>query len=156
MERHIVEILVILLKSYPEGAIRREDFDPLTQDLINRGYTQSEIETAMFLYHSRQDGSRTVRTSGVINQNAFRVLHDVEKAILTTDAYGYLISLNQLGLISVEEMDSIIERAVMLGGRRVDMEEIKMFVATHIMDQENGLPGPGQSYYLKLSTDRIQ
>ncbi|MFC2150350.1 DUF494 family protein [Calditrichota bacterium] len=53
MERHIVEILVLLMREYPDGNIQPEDFEPLTNDLFGQGYTQMEIETALVWYNSR-------------------------------------------------------------------------------------------------------
>ncbi len=156
MEQHIVEILVILMRDYPEGAIQPDDFEPLTNDLIRRGYTQHEIETALFWFHSRQMNSETSTVAEELSSDSFRVLHDIERAVLSPQAYGYLIELKQLGLITLTELDAIIEKAVLLGGRKVDVEEIKMFIAAQIMEQESGFNVPGMNYYLKTPSDRIQ
>ena len=156
MEQHIVEILVILMRDYPDGAMRPEDFEPLTNDLIKRGYTQNEIETALFWFHNRQ----AVRDASVeaegLAPDSFRILHDIERSILTPRAYGYLIELKQLGLITLAELDAIVEKAVLLGGRKVDTEEIKMFIAAQIMEQQGGFSMPGLNFFLKTPPDRVQ
>ena len=157
MESHIVEILVILVNKYPSGAIKPEDFEPLSQDLIERGYTHDEIESALFWYHSRQQaGGGGEKVGLTLKSDSFRILHEVEKAIITPKAYGYLISLRQLGLITLDELDAIIEKAVLLGSGRVELEDIKLFVASEIMEHENLVPGVEHSFYLKTPSDRIQ
>ena len=156
MESHIVEILVILINKYPEGAINADEFEPLTRDLINRGYTPHEIETAFFWYHSRQGLQPKSKAGEEMAEDSIRILHEVEKAVLTPEAYGYLISLRNLNLISLAEMDTIIERAVLMGGRRVDVEEIKTYVAAAIMEQDATGSGGQSNFYLKFPTDRVQ
>ncbi|MBM3326638.1 MAG: DUF494 domain-containing protein [Calditrichaeota bacterium] len=138
MEQHIVEILVILMRAYPEGDIRPDDFEPLANNLISLGYTQNEIETALFWFYNRVEYRRsTVKPDG-LSETSFRCLNDYEKMVLTPEAYGYLIELNHLGLLTLGEMDTIIERAVVMGGNRVDADDIKLFIAAHISDPSEG------------------
>ncbi len=156
MDRNIVEILVILLREHPEGIIQSEDFEPLSQNLFGQGYTQHEIETALFWFNNRFEMQNRMSVREVLSPDSFRVLQDVEKTVITTKAYGYLLDIVNLGLINLDELDAIIEKAVLLGGRKVDVDEIKMFIAAQIMEQENELPSPGLSYYLKTPPNRIQ
>jgi uncharacterized protein Smg (DUF494 family) len=155
MERHIVEILVILMKEYPEGAIRPDDFEPLANDLIGLGYTHQEIEAALFWFYNRHDMLKESRPEDRFERGAFRFLHEAERAVLTPAAFGYLIELQELGLITITEMDSIIERAVLIGGRRVDVDEIKMFIAAMIMDQSSSISPAMQNFLLKPTSDKV-
>ncbi len=155
MERHIVEILVILMREYPEGAIRPEEFEPLANDLIGLGYTQQEIEAALFWFYNRQDIREHNRGDDRFAKGSFRALHEAERAVITPQAYGYLVELHQLGLITLAEMDSIIERAVMIGGRKVDADEMKMLIAAMIMDQSSSFPPAMQNYLLKTPTEKV-
>jgi len=144
------------MREHPEGAISQEDFEPLSQDLVNLGYSEQEIETALFWYHSRQLAIEKFTPSDDFEPHAFRILHDVERSIIRPEAYGYLIELKELGLISLGELDNIIEKSILLGGRKVDVEEIKTFVAAQIMEQDSNLPMPGLNFYLKTPPNRIQ
>jgi len=156
MERHVVEILVILLRQYPEGGLNHDDFEPLTEDLLGLGYTQQEIETALFWFYSKLEIRRNSSLSEGFDTDSFRILHEVERAVLTPEAYGYLVELRQLGILSLSEMDKIIEKAVLLGGRRVSADDIKAFVANTIMEQDAGFPLFGRAIYLKMPTDFVQ
>lgn len=157
MERNIVEILVILLRQYPEGDIKPEEFDPLTADLIGLGYSPQEIETALFWYYNRLESNTgdQVATDHP-DSKSFRILHEVERTILTPGAYGYLVELRALGLISILDMDQIIEKAIIVGGKKVSQEDIKSLVATFIMEQEAGLPFPERLVFLKTESTNIQ
>jgi len=156
MEQNIVEILVILLRQYPEGAINNEDFEPLTDDLIDLGYTRQEIETALYWFYNRFEVKQNTVIADEIETDAFRILHDVERSILSPEAYGYLIELRSLGIINLSEMDKVIEKAVLLGGRRVSIDDVKTFVATTLMEPEMSMTIPGRAFYLKTPPDKIQ
>ena len=156
MERHIIEILVILMREHPEGAISQSEFEPLSKSLVDQGYTQQEIETALLWYHSRQITCGSTDDIGEFSRGSFRVLHDVERSVIRPNAYGYLLELNQLGLISLSEMDLIIEKAVLLSGGKVDIEDIKLFVAAHIMEQDSSHSASGLTQYMKTPSSRIQ
>ncbi len=132
MEQHIVEILVILMRDYPEGEIKPDEFEPLTNNLISLGYTQNEIETALFWFYNRLEFRRSAVSKGVLSEDSFRCLNEYEKEIITPEAYGYLLELRHLGLLTINEMDEIIERVVTMSEDKVDKEEMKLFVAAQI------------------------
>lgn len=150
MEPNVLEILVLLLKQYPEGAISKEEFEPLTKDLLGLGYTRREIETALYwFYNNNMEDRGLSHATEPFDSNAHRILHELESSILSPEGYGYLIELKQLGILNLVEMNEIIEKAVLLGGRRVGLEDMKLFVASHMMgqdglfnDSENDASGP--------------
>ena len=49
-----------------------------------------------------------------------------------------------------------VEKAVLLGERKVDVDDIKLFVASEIMEHEHRIPGIEQSFYLKTPSEHIQ
>ncbi len=155
MERHIVEILAILIREYPEGAITPDDFEPIANNLIGLGYTHQEIEAALFWFYNRQELRLQNRSEDRFGKDSFRFLHDAERQVLSPEAYGYLIELQQLGLINLTEMDSIIERAVIIGGRHIDLDEIKMFIAAIIMEQSSTFSPAMQTVMLRTPSDKV-
>ena len=156
MERNIVEILVILLRQYPDGGIKQEDFEPLTEDLIGLGYTKQEIESALFWFYNKLESESKLNIFENSETDSYRVLHEVERAVLTPQAHGYLVELRHLGIISLTEMDRIIERAVLLGGYKVTIDDIKSLVASQMLDQEIGFSSSGNAFHLRTPFDKIQ
>lgn len=156
MEIHIVEILVILLRNFPEGMIEQEEFEPLTEDLIGLGYTKQEIETALFWFYNRIENQKNAIFINDVDTDSYRVLHEVERTILTPEAYGFLIELRHLGVINLTEMDLLIEKSVLLGNKRVSLNDVKALVANSIFDPDEPISIPGRSIYLKTPLDSIQ
>ena len=58
------------------------------------------------------------------------ILHEVERRVISPEAYGYLLQLRALGLISPGQMEAIIERALMTGAGGVEEDDIKALVAS--------------------------
>lgn len=143
------------MREYPEGAIQPDDFEPLANNLIGLGYTQQEIEAALFWFYNRQELRVINRGEDRFAAAAFRVLHEAERSVIAPEAYGYLVELKQLGLITLSEMDAIIERAMLYGGRKIDLDEMKMLLAAMIMDQSSSFPPNIQTLLLKSSSDKV-
>ena len=98
MKDKVVELLVFIMSEMQDNK-RISDID-LT-DLRTRGYTQSEISAA-FSWICENFEVNQQRPSDALRPAAGsrRVLHDAEKAVLSTDSQGYLIQLNELGLLT--------------------------------------------------------
>ncbi len=156
MDHNVVEILVILMREYPEGVVAIDEFDPLTKDLMGQGYTHHEIETALFWFHNRSEMQEVSIMSDEFDTNSVRVLHDMEKVVVSPQAFGHLIELKALGLINLADLNNILEKAMILGGTSVNLDDIKMLAAAQILEQDNSIPMMGQSYFIKKTTDMIQ
>ncbi|MDP8228715.1 MAG: DUF494 family protein [Candidatus Electryoneaceae bacterium] len=156
MDHHIVEILVILMREFPDGA-SPEEFEPLAKDLIDKGYTHYEVETALIWFYNRREiHAVSPPIDGEFNSQSFRILHEIERSIITPAAYGYMIELHQLGIIAMSEMNAVIERAILFGGERLNVDDVKLLVAAQIMEHDGNIPVFEQSFFVNNPTDTIQ
>lgn len=136
MQERIVEILMYVLSEVqrtkkPLGEI---DFSSLVQ----KGYTQEEIVTACSWLQERLHSDSKVFDRPAGQESAsFRILHNAERHVISSDAYGYLIQLRQLNLISVNELELIIDRAMLSGFEQLTVDEIRAIVASVILDVEH-------------------
>lgn len=128
MKEKVVEILMYIMSEMQESK-SISDID--MSDLKNRGYTQSEISAAFSWLHDNFQmrgeggGHRTSPDPG-----SRRVLHDVEKSAISTEGQGYLIHLRELGLLSDQDLENVIERAMMTGFERLTVSEVRTIVAS--------------------------
>lgn len=125
MKEKVVEILMYIMSEMQESK-SISDID--MSDLKSRGYTQSEISAAFSWLHDNfqmRSGSRTSPDPG-----SRRVLHDVEKSAISTEAQGYLIHLRELGLLSDQDLENVIERAMTTGFERLTVSELRTIVAS--------------------------
>jgi uncharacterized protein Smg (DUF494 family) len=133
MQERIVEIILYLVSELRSNK-RLSDVD--VSSLTREGYTQSEISSAFsWLFERLSLGkSMTDVTSGA--RTSHRMLNDTEKMVVESQAYGYLIQCQQLGLLNNIDVETIIERIMMAGFTTIGLPEMKSFVAGYLFDLE--------------------
>ncbi|MXX05042.1 MAG: DUF494 domain-containing protein [Gemmatimonadetes bacterium] len=62
----------------------------------------------------------------------------MEQLMIQPDAYGYLLELRELGLITDTQTELIIERAMLTGARSVTRDDIKTIAAPILLESESG------------------
>jgi len=132
MNERVMEILVYLMSEIQNKRGATDQIDSISQDLINKGYTENEINIAFsWLFEKiKSETEEVLENTEVVPEEAFRILHDTEKVVISPKAYGYLLQLKSLGLIDAVAMEQVIERVTMLGGNTIGENEIKSIVAT--------------------------
>jgi len=135
-QQRILEIVVFLAHEINRRGGELGDIAKLSRDLRLRGYTENEISTALsWLFERLEEGRRWEGAT----YTGVRILHEVERRVFTPEAYGYLLQLRVLGLVTPGQMEAIIERALMTGAGRIDQEDVKALVASLLFGE--GLEG---------------
>jgi Smg protein len=140
MKEKVVEILIYIMSEIHENKMLSE-ID--ISDLQTRGYTQSEISAAFsWLYDNLflKEGGSTLRARST--KGSWRVLHEAEKFIVSTECQGYLIQLRELGLLDDFDLENVIERAMISGTERLSLADIQGIVASVLLAKSGGNDGP--------------
>jgi uncharacterized protein Smg (DUF494 family) len=99
-----------------------------TRTLQNFGFSEAEIAAALSWLMER------TRVADDEHEGRFRILHGIEQNILTPDAWGMLMMYHEMRFLSSDDVEQILERAVMLGmEREVDTPEIKAIIAAYVL-----------------------
>ena len=139
MNERLVEILIFLMQEIQHNRKGMDQLDGLSKELREQGYTENEINAAFSWLFERIEAQKDdvfLKDQGA-GEGSFRVLHEVEKMVLSPKAYGYILQLRELGLITQAEMEQIIERAMMLGVPQIDIEDVKSIVASIFFNGED-------------------
>jgi len=129
MKEKVVELLVFIMSEMRDNK-RISDID--LAELKTRGYTQSEISAAFSWFYENMEVNQQRVTAGrpAPATGSRRVLHDAEKAALSTESQGYLIQLSELGLLEGGEFETVIERAMVTGYEKLSVAELREIVAS--------------------------
>lgn len=138
----IMEIITWVIDSHQPGA-------PLaavdTSELYNQGYTDGEISAAISWILERGQHALDAMHNGV-GSDSFRVLHGIENDVITSEAWGLLLSYHNLGFLSNDDIEQIIERAMVMGSDSfVDTEELTAIVAVYVMHLDQDSLGGNRS-----------
>jgi uncharacterized protein Smg (DUF494 family) len=107
MKERVVEILVFLMTELREDK-QLHDID--LAPLRDRGYTTSEISAAFsWLYENMGSGDVEMISHARAARGSRRILHEVERTVLSLEAQGYLIQLVELSLLDDRDIETVIE-----------------------------------------------
>ncbi|MCH8125444.1 DUF494 family protein [candidate division KSB1 bacterium] len=138
MNERVVEILIYLMHEIRQKRGNIELMDGISKDLIGKGYTENEINAAFsWLFERFKSDSEDILVNEEADVNSYRMLSDIERLVVSSKAFGYLIQLRQLRLIEQSQMEQIIERVMMLGVSSIGIEEIKTVVAALFLNSDN-------------------
>lgn len=99
-----------------------------TKALSSAGFSEAEIAAALSWVIERA-GSTADDVDG-----RFRILHGIEQNILTPEAWGLLVMYHEMRFLSSDDVEQVLERAVMIGmEREVDTPEIKAIIAAYVL-----------------------
>ncbi len=132
MQEKILELIMYLVSEIRNDK-RTDEID--IASLTKNGYTPAEISSAFsWLYEHTSTGENLI--VGANSPHSHRILHEVERLALSNEAQGYLIQLRELGLLSDEDLESVIERVMMSGMTRVGLAEIRSVAASVLFEND--------------------
>ena len=135
MQEKIVEILMYLIGELRNN-IPISDID--LSVLSKKGYSTTEISTAFnWLFEKIADGSNIITDIAESSPHSHRVLHDAERSVINAEAYGYLIQLRELGIITEMDIEMLIDRIMMSGYMTVEVNEVKSMVAQLMAENDD-------------------
>ena len=135
MQEKIVEIFVYLIGELRNN-IPINDID--LSVLSKKGYSATEISTAFnWLFEKISDGENIITDITPSSPHSHRVLHDVERSVINAEAYGYMIQLRELGLITEMDIEVLIDRIMMSGYPTIDLHEVKSMVAQLMAESDD-------------------
>jgi Smg protein len=117
----------------------------LKRELGRAGFHDREIERALDWLDSLNSTG-----AGTAPQNtAFRVFDDVEQERLDSASRGYLLHLEQIGILQAAQREIVIDRLLALDNEEIDVEQTKWVVMMVLFSQ------PGQQDALAQMEDLV-
>ncbi|MBM2839832.1 MAG: hypothetical protein HW412_360 [Bacteroidetes bacterium] len=135
MKERVVEILIYIMSQMQSNkGVAEVDLGSLK----DKGYTQSEISAAFsWLYDNMRLNEVGKSHEGTPVEGSRRVLHEIEKQMLSTDAQGYLIQMRELELLNDRDLELVIERVAMSGFEKLSPAELQEIVASVLLAPGN-------------------
>jgi len=137
MQERVNKIIDFLLQEISQSSESVQfDLEKISQRLLAEGYTEREIDKAVQWVimnlgnrqvppHLHKTGKKTP---------SIRVLMPEEIRFFTKEAYGYLIQLQSLGILSALQIEPVIERCFLMGLHEVDVEELRAIISQVLME----------------------
>jgi Smg protein len=151
MKEGVLDILIYLFENYFDGDLDEgdePDRDTLKAELEHAGFPSGEVERALcWLEDLASDPTRNSGTP--TGRGAIRVFGALEQARLDTDCRGFLVHLENVGILSPEQRELVIDRLMALEGDDIDLEKLKWVVLMVLFSQ------PGQETAFSRMEDLV-
>jgi uncharacterized protein Smg (DUF494 family) len=113
---------------------KQELFDEegkIMQALLNDGYRLHEADAALTLMQNlvQKQSEELFPVAPAGKLGGLRVLNREERGRFTIDAFGFVTKLTHLGIISEDQREELLERAMTAYTERIELEHIKTLVA---------------------------
>ena len=141
MKDSVLDILIHLFENFLDAEDdSTPDRDALKQELEQAGYPEADIERALVWLESLASDPDRALNEGTAR--AVRVFSGQEQIRLDTDVRGYLLHLENLGILSAAQREVVIDRLLALEADDIDIEQLKWVVLMVLFSQ----PGQENAY----------
>ena len=142
MKETVLDVLMYLFESFVDSEDEPEpDRNELKEELEWAGFRAREIDRAL----DWLDGLNAIDIdtgAGGPCPTAVRVYDRIEQERLDPQCRGYLLHLEQVGILTPAQRELVIDRLLALGTDDIDIEQIKWVVMMVLFSQ----PGQEQAY----------
>jgi Smg protein len=146
MKESVLDILIYLFENYFDADLDcapEPDRDTLRDELERAGFSEREVGRA--LEWLEQLSADPQRAGAIPGSRAIRIFDAREQARLDTDCRGYIMYLENIGIVSAAQRELVIDRLLALDVQQIDIEQVKWVVLMVLFSQ----PGQ-QSAYLRM------
>jgi Smg protein len=140
MSETVLDVLMYLFETYSEQDMDKEpepDQSVLREELLQAGFGEPEVDRAL----DWLDGLTARNLEPFSTQPAersVRLFNQFELTRLDSDCRGYILYLEQIGILSPLQRELVVDRLMALGAGDIDVEQVKWVVLMVLFSQ------PGQ------------
>ena len=135
MKESLFDVLMYLFENYmEEDSPLFSDPEKLKVQLSDAGFRHSQIHKAFLWLEDLAQGQEP-EMAPLTAAGSFRVFHPEECAKLNMECRGFLMLMEQLGVIDPASRELIIDRVMALESEEIDLEQLKWVVLMVLFNQ---------------------
>jgi Smg protein len=136
MKQDVFEVLLYLFENYMyDEADLEQDKESLKKELIDAGFRQNEIRKAFDWLEglaTMQSQRESYPLAGIAS---IRIYSDEEAEKLDSECRGFLLFLEQMGVLDHATREMVVDRVMALDSDEIDLEQIKWVVLMVLFNQ---------------------
>ena len=142
MKETVLDVLMYLFESFVDSEDEPEpDRNVLREELERAGFREREIDRALD-WLDGLNAAEIDSDSADPRSTTVRIYDRFEQERLDSSCRGYLLHLEQVGILTPAQRELVIDRLLALGTDDIDNEQIKWVVMMVLFSQ----PGQEQAY----------
>lgn len=110
----------------------------IMDSLMNSGYRLHEADAALTLMQTLSQSGEDDHIDGetVALPSGMRTMNAEERSRFTMDSFSFVTKLAHIGIISDEQREEILEKALSLHSGRVELDQVKSLLALDLFADE--------------------
>ncbi|HEX2238355.1 MAG: DUF494 domain-containing protein [Pseudomonadota bacterium] len=141
MKESVLDVLMYLFESYIDDSEIDLDREALQSKLVDAGFDHREIEKA-FDWLEALASWRDMPRGDLPAPRATRLYHAAETRKLDRECRGFLIFLEQTGILTPTSRELVIDRVMALDDDHLNLEQLKWIILMVLFN----LPGEEDAY----------
>jgi len=129
------DVLVYVFENCQQTEVAH-DSDRVAKKLSAAGFEDSDISEALHWLAGMAHAPQGVREPLPDTRSSFRAYAPRELAKLDAGCRGFLLTLEQSGILSAETRELVIERALAASGESLNLEQLKLVVLMVLWNQQ--------------------
>lgn len=139
MKENVLDVLMYLFENYMgEEVDTNADEETLKVELVEAGFARSEINKAFLWLEGLAVLQENLPLQTLRSGHSIRVFTPQEIAKLCVECRGFLLFLEQVGVLDQTNRELVIDRVMALETEEIDLEQLKWVVLMVLFNQ------PGQ------------
>jgi Smg protein len=127
------EVLVYLFENYFEANIH-PDQHTLAKELSAAGFEDADINGAFDWFNTLEVMSQEEMQANIASSGMLRIYNDIETKKISSESLGFLMFLEQAGVLNPAQRELVIDRAMALP-EAISLEETKWIVLMALWNQ---------------------
>lgn len=137
MKENVLDVLMYLFENYiDEDQIAEPDRANLESRLVEAGFGDTEVSKAFDWLESLATLEKMPKASRM-KQQSQRIYTEDERFRLGSDGIGFLLFLEQNGILTDEAREQALEHALALDLEQIDMDQLKWVVLMVLFNQKD-------------------
>jgi len=134
MKENVLDVLLYLFQNFMDGDLEIDpDRDFLIDRLVEAGFQNYEIDKAFVWLDDLATNQETQQNT--LKGNTFRLFTDGELEKLDVESRGFLLYLENMGVLTTETRELVIERVMALDSYEMDIERVKWVILMVLFNQ---------------------
>lgn len=130
MDERIMHLFTLIAG---QATVRDDLFDRedmIIQSLLNSGCHPLEADAALSLMQSLSQGPAGASSGTILAKTeAIRCMNRQERSRFDPEAFDFVLRLHRLAMISEEQRDELLDKAMAVHAGRIDLEQVQSLVA---------------------------
>ena len=124
MKENVLDVLTYMFESYFEEADAMFNREALLEELVEVGFDHGDVEKAFNWLADLPTSSDDIQLSSP-GQASMRFYNPWEVNKLDLECQGYLLSLEQMGVLSAASRELVIDRVMALDTDEINIEQLR-------------------------------